>query len=60
MADEADDPVVQQLVQGRAGHQLELLAKRALEVDIGLDVHRSGTHHDAVPLGGGAAWDAHR
>jgi hypothetical protein len=39
--DEADDPVVQQFVQGRPGHQLELLAKWALEVDICLDVHRS-------------------
>ena len=54
-----DDPVVQQFVQGRPGHQLELLAKWALEVDICLDVHRSAAHHDAVPIGVGTVRDGH-
>ena len=48
------------LFTSRRSHQLELLAKRAQKVDVGLHVHRPGAHHDAVPGGSGTARDGNR
>src|ERR1700694_2550632 len=51
VAREGDQLLLQQPVHGGTGHQLELLAERALEVDICLDICRPGAHHDAVTVG---------
>jgi len=58
--DEADQPIREQRVQGRPGHQFELPAEGAAEVDVGLDVDQSGSDDDAVTVGGGATRDGDR
>jgi hypothetical protein len=60
MPDEADQPVREQPVQGRTGHQFELPTEGAAEVDVGLDVDGSGSDDEAVTIGSAATRDGDR